>query len=203
MAEVELKVLLDDVRARDVALFNTIAASDRQSVALFRIYVTMILALMSGIAALVAAPPFAERPWLVSGAIIAAIGLAGACWLCFRAIKTANVGAPGRSADFWQWATRPDVTEEALIEEYLKKSFESQTANHLVNAKSGFAMRWAKRLGLSAVILGGLVAVIGVTNLWSYVETYRHSLGSPNAQAAVAAEAAEAVEAVGSGPVDP
>lgn len=165
MAKMDAKVILDDVRARDLALFNTLAGTGRQSISLFRIYVTMLLALASAVAALAANPALAERGWLIVGASIAAAGVAAGGAYCFDAIKTAEIALPGRGADFWQWSLRDDVSADHVLEKYLERSLAAQDENHRVGGASALSMRRAKRFGIWGVVIGAAVSISGVTGI--------------------------------------
>ncbi|MCV9934774.1 hypothetical protein OIU35_00215 [Boseaceae bacterium BT-24-1] len=169
MATIELKNILDDVRARDAALLNMIVAIDNHSLALFRIYVTLAVALAS--AAVVGSASTTGRvdAWTVWGAGSAALGLALACHFCILSIRSVKLGVPGKNADFWQWAIREDVTYEAMLEAYLQYSDQTQQQNYRVNDHSTKCLKIAKRLGVASVIVGGTIALAGATGLATFV----------------------------------
>ncbi|NKM99455.1 hypothetical protein [Rhizobium leguminosarum] len=91
----DLKIALDDVRARQTALVNLIIFTDQKAMAVFRLYVTL------GIAAGAAgAASFFRNDALLEFARWAMV--ATACWLalgalfCFRAMSRASINLPGR-----------------------------------------------------------------------------------------------------------
>ncbi len=165
LAKVDLKNILDDVRARDVALLGSIVALDRQALALFRIYVTLAVALGSAAVAGAYSSSGNVSAWIIYGAASAACGLAVACHFCIVTVRSAKLGVPGKNADFWRWAIRDDVTEQYLIEAYLELSEKAQQQNYSVNDNSTRSMRIAKRLGIASVLIGGVVALAGATGL--------------------------------------
>ncbi|WP_454655114.1 hypothetical protein [Bosea beijingensis] len=172
MPKVDLKNVLDDVRARDNALLNMIVHLDRQALALFRIYVTLAVAL----AAVAGSYSVSARidVWTAVGAAAAALVLAIGCFFCMQTVRSAKVGVPGKGADFWMWALRDDVSEEALLTAYLNYSDEAQKQNYRVNDHSTRCLKIAKRLGVASIIVGGAIALSGATGVtsltWSWVK---------------------------------
>lgn len=81
-------------------------------------------------------------------------------YFCVRAMATAEVGLPGRRAEFWLWASDPAVTLDHALQTYLAQAKEVQDINHKVNAASGGALRIAKNMGIASVIAGAMVALV-------------------------------------------
>lgn len=174
MAKIDLKTVLDDVRARDAAILNLLLVTDQRALALFRIYVTLAAALGSAAVASVVGqgkPPLAEN-WVAHSASVAAIGLLIGCAFCLSSMKTAKIAFPGKGAEFWQWATG-DVEEPEVIKAYLAQSMTGQNNNLDVNAVASRSLRMAKRLGPMSVGAGGLVALAGAigwtASFWAVV----------------------------------
>ncbi|TQI72901.1 hypothetical protein FHT98_0621 [Bosea sp. AK1] len=174
MAKIDLKNILDDIRARDAAILNLLLVTDQRSLALFRIYVTLAAALASAAVASVVGEgkaPLAQN-WVAHSASVAAIGLLIGCAYCLAAMKTAKIAFPGKGAEFWQWATG-DVEEPDLIQAYLAQSLAGQSNNFDVNTVASKALRMAKRLGPISVGAGGLVALAGAVgwtaSFWAVV----------------------------------
>lgn len=163
MASFDLKIVLDDIRSRDAALLTMLLATDRQAVALFRVYVTLAAALISASVAGMLNPNWSLGSWVAAGVGTTALGLALACWYCIKAIRTAKVGLPGKGAEFWQWAQRDDVTEEVAVGAYLVQSLNAQSTNFEVNRSSSACLRRAKRIGVASVALGAFVVLFGLT----------------------------------------
>ncbi|WP_376709095.1 hypothetical protein [Pseudochrobactrum lubricantis] len=165
MSKLDMKIILDDVRSRDAALLTMLLATDRQAMALFRVYVTLTVALASAaLAGMIGAAPYLGV-WVVIAAGTMAGCLTLACWYCIQAIKTATVALPGKGAEFWQWASRDDVTEEAVIAAYLEQSLNGQDNNFAVNQQSSSYLRMAKRLGVASIVLGSIIVVLGASGL--------------------------------------
>lgn len=165
MPKLDMKIILDDVRSRDTALLTMLLATDRQAMALFRVYVTLTAALASAaLAAMFGAAPYLGF-WAVFGAGTMAMCLTLACWYCIQTVKTATVALPGKGAEFWQWALRDDVTEEAVITAYLGQSLNGQDNNLAVNQQSSSYLRMAKRLGVASIVLGSMIVVLGASGL--------------------------------------
>lgn len=157
----DLKTILDDARARDTALINLIIFTDRQAMALFRVYATV------GVATAVAATSgiLGKDPLLhlagPSTAIIAIV-LAIACWFCLRAMVPSDIGLPGRAAEFWQWTTDELITDEDVLRVYLQQTKAVQDINRATNQRGASALAWAKRLGIIAPIAGIATGAIGM-----------------------------------------
>src|SRR5690606_34033520 len=105
MSKFDLKTVLDDVRSRDAALLTMLLATDRQAMALFRVYVPLAAALVSAALAATFEASWYQDARISAGAGTTAAGLAIACWYCIQAITTAAVAIPGKGAEFWQWAS--------------------------------------------------------------------------------------------------
>lgn len=165
MAKVDLKILLDDVRARDAALLSMLLTTDRQAMALFRVYVPLAAALVSAALAATFKVYWYLDGWIATGAGSAALVLALACWYCIQAMKTATVAVPGKGAEFWQWATRDDIDEDVALAAYLDQSLKGQDNNFKVNRRSSNCLRMAKRLGVASIILGSGIVLVGTSGL--------------------------------------
>lgn len=165
MPKLDLKSVLDDVRARDAALLAMLLSNDRQAMALFRVYVTIAAALAS--AALAATLKVGWYPdfWVAAGAGATALGLSIACLLCIQAMKSAKVAMPGKGAEFWQWASREDVAEKAILDAYLAQSLFGQDNNFYINRRSSAYLQRAKRLGVASIVLGSAIVLIGASGI--------------------------------------
>lgn len=169
MAEIELKTILDDVRGRDNALLTMLLATDRQAVSIFRVYVTLTLAVVSAAVAGLFNRNFAAEPWVLGGAGVVVSGLSLACWFCIMTIRSAQVALPGRGAEFWSWARDPKVTMDDFLDAYLAQSLSAQNNNHDVNSRASWYLRYAKRIGVWSVVLGALLVSLGVSGLGAIV----------------------------------
>lgn len=177
MDKFDLKTILDDVRSRDTALLTMLLATDRQAMALFRVYVTLTAALVSVAIAVIFGDALRFDIWVAAGSGAAALGLSISCWFCIQTIKTATVALPGKGAEFWQWAIRDDITKDAVIEAYLQQSLCGQNNNLEVNRQSSYWLRQAKRLGVASLVLGSIIVIVGMFGLASILgEALNHLL---------------------------
>ncbi|MER9091530.1 hypothetical protein NKI34_10430 [Mesorhizobium sp. M0700] len=157
----DLKTILDDARARDTALINLIIFTDRQAMALFRVYVTVGAATaVAAASGLLGVDPLLHFAGPSTAAI--ALVLAVACWFCLRAMVPSDVGLPGRAAEFWQWTTDELISEEHVLRAYLQQTKAVQDVNRATNERGAIALSWAKRLGIAAPIAGLAIGAIGL-----------------------------------------
>jgi len=161
MVPSDLKIVLDDVRARNLALHNLILYNDRQAMDLFRLYVTIAVA---GAAAALAGL-FRDDELLRFmrwGVGAATIMLAIGAGLCLHAMAQVELGLPGRKAEFWQWALREDVPQEAAVAAYLDQSRAAEEKNYKINSAASDIYRYAKWAGVAAPIIGLVVGAVAV-----------------------------------------
>ena len=92
---------------------------DTQAMNLLRLYLTIGAAAAS--AAVAGLSNSAPIPFVTSWALlgVTAAMLLGS-WFCFRAMQTSDISLPGRGSEFWVWASREDVTREAVFDSYLQ-----------------------------------------------------------------------------------
>lgn len=165
MTELDLKTVLDDVRSRDTALLTMLLATDRQAMALFRVYVTLTAALVSVAIATIYGEALHFDIWITAGSSVAALGLSISCWFCIQSIKTATIALPGKGAEFWQWVIRYDIAKDTVLEAYLQQSLCGQNNNLEVNRQSSYWLRQAKRLGVASLVLGSIIVIVGMSGL--------------------------------------
>ncbi|MBY5753701.1 hypothetical protein E0H51_07140 [Rhizobium leguminosarum bv. viciae] len=153
----DLKIALDDVRARQTALVNLIIFTDQKAMAVFRLYVTL------GIAAGAAgAASFFRNDALLEFARWAMV--ATACWLalgalfCFRAMSRASINLPGRGPEFWQWAMRPENEPHEVAEAYLVELLDRQKVNRELNEKTAGALATAVKMGIATPLITAVAA---------------------------------------------
>jgi hypothetical protein len=157
----DLKIALDDARARHQALVNLVLFTDQKAMAVFRIYVTI------GVAAAVTAPAGFFRSdellqfsrWSMStSALMLAIG----AYFCTKAMSRATINLPGRGAEFWLWAMDERVTIDKAVGAYLSELHQKQDVNRDLNEKTAAALHTAVQVGMwtpAAAVLAGLVAL--------------------------------------------
>lgn len=89
------------------------------------------------------------------------VAVAGAA-LCLRALKPADISLPGRDPEFWQWASRDDVTAEHALATYLANLADKNELNRAVNLRNSAALLGAKRCAVAlplAALIAGLAAI--------------------------------------------
>lgn len=160
MAEVDLKTVLDDTRARHQALTNLILYTDRQATLLFRTFITVTLATSAAAASVLLSPAWeylgAWRWGLVGLAASFGIG----CVACLRAMAPAGIGLTGHGADFWLWATKDGKLNDRTLSEYLTRTKDAQEQDLATNEKAGKALNWAKRLALGSPLIAGAAVLV-------------------------------------------
>jgi hypothetical protein len=156
----DLKTMLDDVRARDSALLQLILFTDRQAMALFRIYASIAVAAAAAAAAAFGSGTAAFLMMTRWSLLAMALVLVLACIACLRAMVPAGVGLPGRGADFWQWGVEQSTTDDAFVAAYLNAARKAQDGNRRTNELGAIALMWAKRLGIAAPLVGLAVGAI-------------------------------------------
>ena len=149
----ELKIAIEDARARQSALVSLIYFIDTQAMNFLRCYITIEAGAVS---LLVAA---AASSWTFKAEICgSAIGILAttliASFYCFRAMPTANITLPGRGAEFWVWALDKDIEHDDVAKTYLRDLEKSTTSNREVNARSARALQFAKLWGAVSPLVG-------------------------------------------------
>lgn len=167
MAEIDMKTVLDDTRARHHALTGLILYTDRQATLLFRTFITVTLATSAAAASVLLNPAWQYLDvwrWGLVG-IAASFGLA--CIACLRAMAPADIGLAGHGADFWLWATKDGSIHERTLAQYLTRTKEAQERDLAINEKAGKALNWAKRLALysPAIAAACILAAYGISKL--------------------------------------
>jgi hypothetical protein len=154
----ELKFAIEDARARHEADVALICFNDNQAMTLLGYYGTVGIAASSGAAAGLAGTitiPNAVTTALLGVAVALLIGSAFCVW----AMRHADISLPGRAADFWIWAQRPEVTMDHACAEYLRDLDQKMRNNDKINVH-GAAWLWrAKICGLVAPAFAVVVAL--------------------------------------------
>lgn len=138
----DFRTIIEDARARHSAVVALIYFTDTQAMNLLRLYLTVGIATVSGAAALL---PRTDTLHFVGYALAAAsVVLVIGSGFCMRAMQSGLVNLPGRPADFWSWAIRPDVDHRLAITEYLKNLEEKGALNDALSARNAWALTYAK-----------------------------------------------------------
>ncbi|WP_426531769.1 hypothetical protein [Bradyrhizobium sp. McL0615] len=149
----DVQFACNDARLRNAAIVDLIHQGDRHALALLQFYIAVASAAISAAAAifLTAAPIPKFFAWVPIGI---AVPLIGGAYCCFVSMWSADIHLPGRSADFWQWAMRPDVETKKVYESYLERLGEGQATNTALNKHMSKWLDYAKRCGVLAPFCG-------------------------------------------------
>jgi len=162
MTDDEFKLVIDDARHRQTALLNLIVFTDQQALGLLRLYVTIGVAAATG-----AAVGFVGNdaiPFVVAGGLAGVvIALFVGIIYCYRAMQTAEIGLPGRGADFWKAAIgQPDITYADAVSQYLSELENQQARDRHTNGITAGALKRAKWAGAAALAVALAAGLIGL-----------------------------------------
>ncbi len=157
----DIQFACNDARVRNAAIVDLIYQGDRHALALLQFYIAVASAAISAAAAIfvTAAPVPKVFAWVPIGI---AVPLVGGAYCCFVSMWSADIHLPGRSADFWQWAMRPDIETKAVYEAYLLRLLEGQTTNTALNKRMAKWLDYAKRCGVLAPFFGLISLLIAI-----------------------------------------
>lgn len=156
-----IKVVFDDVRARQSALLGLIYFVERQAMNLLRLFITAGVAMVAAFAAGVqSVNPILHSlyPSALAGLVLTTVGAA----FCFRAMKTVELNLPGRGAEFWLWLLdNPHVETTAQLRFYLEDLEKQQADTRVVNVSNARSFERAKKVAVltpPAMLLAAVVA---------------------------------------------
>lgn len=158
LATSEFRTVIEDIRVRQAALVTLIYATDVQAMALLRLYATLGIATVSGAIAGLSSSSIISQPLglgLIASTVVLMIGAA----LCLRALKADKISLPGRTSDFWIWASLSNVERDSVLAAYLKTAEEFYLLNRGLNIKTANALKWAKHC---SVFAPGAALLVGV-----------------------------------------
>lgn len=151
-----LKLAIDDIRARQDAVYDLVLSQDKQAMELLRLYVTVGLAVASGAVAMLSNPDrFPLGVGLLCGLVALVVGIV----FCFRATWQAQIAFSGRDAKFWEWASHPSITTADLQAAYFKAADENLKTNRRLNVETAREYWIAKWCGVASPIL---IAFVGL-----------------------------------------
>lgn len=145
----EIRFACDDARLRNAAIVDLIHQGDRTALELAKFYIAIASAAISASAAIFFATGHVPRVFGIVLIGLAVPLLAGA-QCCFVSMWTATMHLPGRGADFWLWAMRPEVESKSVFEAYLKRLDDGHATNRALNTRMAKWLDYAKRLGVLA-----------------------------------------------------
>jgi hypothetical protein len=157
----DIQFACNDARIRNAAIVDLIHQGDRAALALLQFYVAVASAAISAAAAIffTTAPiPKAYGCTLIG---IAVPLMAGAL-CCFVSMWGADIHLPGRKADFWLWAMKPEVEAKAAYAAYLDRLLEGQATNTALNRRMAKWLDYAKRCGVLAPFVGLVALFVGI-----------------------------------------
>jgi hypothetical protein len=162
LSDDEMRFALDDARARHKELVELIYFIDKQALRLLGFYLTLGVASAStAVAGLSQTTPIPLPASFALGGAAFALLVGG--FLCFIAMESADVNLPGRDAEFWIWANRPDIPRELIFKAYLDNLKQKTNANRQVNQAGAQALMHAKLCGVltpAIAMLAGGVALL-------------------------------------------
>lgn len=156
----ELKIAVEDARARQVALVQLLYFIDTQAMNFLRTYITIEAAAVSAIVA-ASASNWSFKAELIAAALGMLLALIAGSYYCFYTMRTVNITLPGRGPDFWIWGLDRAVPHDDVALEYMTALQETMQKNRAINEKSSRSLERAKLSGVLSpfVALGfGLVA---------------------------------------------
>ena len=157
----DVQFACNDARVRNAAIVDLIHQGDRHALALLQFYIAVASAAISAAAAIfvTAAPIPKVFAWVPIGI---AVPLVVGAYCCFGSMWAADIHLPGRSADFWQWAMRPDVETKKVYEAYLDRLLEGQATNSALNKRMSKWLDYAKRCGVLAPFFGLMSLLVAI-----------------------------------------
>jgi len=156
----DLQFACNDARVRNAAIVDLIHQGDRHALALLQFYIAVASAAISAAAAIFFTTALVPKIFGLTLVGIA-IPLVASAYCCFVSMWSADIHFPGRSADFWQWAMKPEVETTAVYEAYLSRLLEGQATNTALNKRMSKWLDYAKRCGVLAPFVGLIALFIG------------------------------------------
>jgi hypothetical protein len=154
----EWRFAIEDARTRHAGMLELVAATDQQAMSLISLYVTLGLATASGFVASIAhdgaIPDVLTFP-LLGATIMFVLGT----YNCFKTLETARVNLPGRTADFWLWASSDKITSVKAFQEYLTVLQSKHALNDSLNLNCALSVRKARQYGLAAPVVAVAIGI--------------------------------------------
>jgi hypothetical protein len=157
----DVQFACNDARIRNAAIVDLIHQGDRNALGLLQFYIAVASAAISAAAAIFFTAAAVPKIFGLTLIGIAVPLLAGA-YCCFVSMWSANIHLPGRSAEFWQWAMKPEVETKAVYEAYLSRLLQGQATNTALNTRMAKWLDYAKRCGVLAPFIGLVALFIGI-----------------------------------------
>lgn len=157
------KIAVEDARVRHSAVVGLIYFTDSQAVNLLRLYVTIASASAAGAITSFASDVSALPVAVGWGLAVATLAFVTASYFCFLAMTPASINLPGRDAEFWLWAMRPDIERTEVFKAYLANLKEKTEINNSVNLCGSKYLTHAKQMGMAAPLFA---LVVGVLAAW-------------------------------------
>lgn len=162
LADEDLKIAIDDARARHAAIVQLIYFTDSQAMSLLNYYTTIGVAAATGAVAALSTDTILPRAagWALASAVPFSVA---AALLCFFAMRTTRINLPGREADFWIWGMNPAIDRKRVFIEYLNNLKSKNELNTRTNERTGRTLRAAKISGIAIPLIS---LASGLFALW-------------------------------------
>ena len=163
------KIAIDDTRHRQKALFDLILSVDRQAMTFFGYSISISAG--SGTAFLAGTYGSYRLTFPIAASLtIVFIGGVAAAYFCLRAMRTGNIAAPGRTADFWEWALRGPKENKVVVEAYLAELRSKYNHNEKLNASMANDLKRARN---ALAIVSAFAPPIGFAlNYWDQLKAF-------------------------------
>lgn len=156
----ELKIAVEDARARQAALVQLVYFIDTQAMNFLRTYITIQAGTVSAIAIAAGSSWSFKVPLLGSLLGLLVSTLIGSFY-CFHTMRTVSITLPGRGSEFWKWGLDDEVPHDDVAVAYMDSLEETMTKNRAINEASSKALEKAKLFGMLSPFVGlggGLIA---------------------------------------------
>lgn len=157
----ELKIAVEDARARQAALVQLVYFIDTQAMNFLRTYITIQAGTVSAIA-IAAGSSWSFKVPLIGSLLGLLVSTLIGSFYCFHTMRTVSITLPGRGPEFWKWGLDDEVPHDDVAVAYMDSLEETMTKNRAINEASSKALEKAKLFGMLSAFVGlggGLVAV--------------------------------------------
>jgi hypothetical protein len=163
----ELKIAIEDARARQAAVIQLQYFLDTQAMNFLRMFITIQAALVTATVAIWGGQDWTQfKAVLVGSSIGVFFALIVGTGYCFRVMRTMQVTLPGRDPNFWLWGLDKTVTHDEVAVGYMQDIEQATITHSEANEQSAHAFKLVKIWGVSAPFFGVLGGVGGAVWWW-------------------------------------
>lgn len=155
----EVRFAIEDARTRHQSLIELAFAGDQKALSLLSLFVTLASALGTAFAVGLESKNLVVEALTFPSLGAAIVFLIGA-FFCLRVLAPADINLPGRTADFWLWASKPNVTFEHACEQYLDNLEKKHHINVKLTERTAKLLNYARLSAIGAPIVAILVATM-------------------------------------------